>query len=78
MDGFYHSYLTEKSGMEEAGRVGAQMWLKAGKLSLRRLREVLEIGGNDVETLFKWLQVAPAFSGGVYERTFGTSDFTFD
>ena len=69
MDGFYHSFLTDKFGLEEAGRVGAEMWLKAGRLSLRRLREVLDIGGNDVETLFKWLQVDPAFSAGVYQRS---------
>lgn len=74
LDGFYHSFLTERFGLEEAGRLGAEMWLKAGRLSIRRLKEVLDIGGNDVETLFKWLQVDPAFSSGVYERSLELKD----
>ena len=74
MDGFYHTFLSEKFGIEEAGRHGTEMWLKAGGLSLRRLREVLKIGRNDVETFFKWLQMDPGFSSGVYERKFDIKD----
>ena len=74
IDGFYHSLLSEKFGIEEAGRFGTEMWIKAGRLALRRLREALDIRGNDVETLFKWLQVDPGFNGGVYERRFDLKD----
>ena len=69
MDGFYHTYLSQRFSIEEAGRVGVEIWQKASALTSRRLRKLLNIQGNDVEAMMKWLQVDPGLCSGVYDYT---------
>jgi hypothetical protein len=67
LDGLWYSFMREKFGEQIALELDTELWLKRGgtELEVRRIREAMNIWGDDVASVLKWLQVAPG-AGGIW------------
>ena len=53
IDGLYTTICQVKWGQDLAYKLNAEMWRRYGYADIRRVKEAMNIGGNDVEALFK-------------------------
>ena len=63
IDGVWTSLMRKKYGDKTAFDYDKEVWFSKGlELDIRQTVEALNIKGNDIPTLFKYLQFGPAFS----------------
>ena len=60
IDGIYVSACQAKWDLETAYELDAQHWKQSAHIDMRRVRQAVNIQGDDVETLFKCYQCMPA------------------
>ena len=60
IDGIYVSACQAKWDLETAYDLDAQHWKQSAHIDMRRVRQSVNIQGDDVETLFKCYQCMPA------------------
>ncbi|MCK5559558.1 MAG: hypothetical protein KAJ51_03150 [Thermoplasmata archaeon] len=56
VDGLYYIGIEEKFGTQAATEIDANVWAVMGKLEARRLREVLGIEPNDIESVAQYMK----------------------
>ena len=56
VDGLYYLGIEEEYGNEAATEIDRRVWEIMGKIEARRLKELLEIKGDDVPSMMKALQ----------------------
>jgi len=61
LDGFWYLTVQERQGNEEALAYDIAVWEKVCKYEMTRIKRQLKIGGNDITSLMKALQVCPWF-----------------
>src|SRR5512136_950080 len=59
IDGFWYLTVMDKWGNDEAFDCDRRVWEKAQLWEMKRVSAVLNIRGDDVATLFKYIQVSP-------------------
>ncbi len=59
IDGFWYLTVMNKWGNDEAFDCDVKVWEKAQLWEMKKISSVLNIRGDDVETLFKYMQVSP-------------------
>lgn len=59
IDGFWYLTVMNKWGNDEAFDCDVRVWEKAQLWEMKKISSVLNIRGDDVATLFKYLQVSP-------------------
>ncbi len=59
IDGFWYLTVMNKWGNDEAFDCDVRVWEKAQLWEMRKISSVLNIRGDDVATLFKYIQVSP-------------------
>jgi len=59
LDGVWYSLIREKYGEDVARELDAELWRREAPLEVRRNREAMNIWGDDVEAVLKFLQVDP-------------------
>jgi len=59
IDGFWYLTVMGKWGNDEAFDCDVKVWDKAQPFELKLITEVMNIHGNDVETVMKYIQVSP-------------------
>ena len=64
-DGMWGTLVGEKYGEQTAAELEIEMWHRLMPLDIGRWRKLLNLGGDDVETAFKFLQVHPLLT--IYE-----------
>jgi len=57
LDGIWYNLIRERFGEELARELDAEAWRRQTPLEVRWTRQALNIWGNDVEAVMKWLQV---------------------
>jgi len=65
LDGLWYNLIREKFGEKTASEWDWEIWKRATPLEVRRSREAMNIWGDDVASLFKFLQVDPG-AGGIW------------
>ena len=63
LGGIYYSWAKTKWGEDVAAELEAEVWRRAAYLDVRRAKEVMNIDGDDVATVFKVYQVDPGVIG---------------
>ena len=65
VDGLWHDMVKERYGDEVALELSTAIWLKRGgsQMEVRRVRQAMNILGDDVASYLKFLQVDPGFAG---------------
>jgi hypothetical protein len=56
VDGLYYLGIEEEYGTEAATEIDRRVWEVMGKIEARRLKDLLEIKGNDIPSMMKALQ----------------------
>ena len=72
LDGIHYSWAKELWGQDKAAELDAEVWRRAAHVDVRRAKQVMNIEGTDVATLFKIYQVDPGMFGKLdasYELT---------
>ncbi|MBL7119834.1 MAG: hypothetical protein ISS53_04020 [Dehalococcoidia bacterium] len=64
-DGMWGTIIGEKYGEQRAVELDTEMWHRLMPLDILRWKKLLNLGGDDVETVFKFLQVHPLLT--IYE-----------
>ncbi|MFO8010857.1 MAG: DUF6125 family protein [Dehalococcoidia bacterium] len=59
IDGYWYLNVMDKWGNDEAFECDLRVWEKAQPWEMKNVSEVLNIHGDDVATLMKYLQVSP-------------------
>lgn len=59
LDGLWYSLIRERFGEEVARELDAELWRREAPLEVRRVREAMNIRGDDVEAVLKFIQVDP-------------------
>jgi hypothetical protein len=68
VDGIWMTMTRERFGNEVACELDREIWTKRGTpVEIRRIREAMNIWGDDVESLFKYFQIHPQLTGLEYE-----------
>ncbi|NQT47707.1 MAG: hypothetical protein HQ578_01885, partial [Chloroflexi bacterium] len=57
LDGIWYSLIRERYGEDVARELDAELWRREAPLEVRRNREAMNIWGDDVESVLKFLQV---------------------
>ena len=57
LDGLWYSLIRERLGEQMARELDRELWKRAAHLEVRRVREAMNIWGEDVASVFKFLQV---------------------
>jgi hypothetical protein len=66
MDGFWQTRIAKMYGNEQGDALGTEVWSKEyPRHIIPRIMKVLNIQGNDVETLMKYWQLDPSMGKGV-------------
>jgi len=55
VDGLYFINIEDRRGTEEATEIDRSVWRVMGKLEARRLKQVLNIDGDDIQTVMRTL-----------------------
>lgn len=55
VDGLYYLFIEEKFGTKEATEIDRKVWEVMGKMEARKIKELLDIKGNDIPTVMKAL-----------------------
>jgi len=66
LDGLWHSLIRERFGEEMARELDSEIWRRATHLEVGRVREALNIKGNDLASFLKFLQVDPGAGGDIW------------
>ncbi|MFC1944868.1 DUF6125 family protein [Chloroflexota bacterium] len=69
IDGTWHKLMREKFNNNIAHQYESEVWTRFLPIDVRRSRKALNIWGNDVASLFKFLQVCPIF-GSIFDIEF--------
>ena len=67
LEGSWHMILRERFGDAATIEMDTTQWTRSTPRYHRRISRLLNIQGNNVETLFKALQLDPAFSLGFFD-----------
>ena len=68
VDGFWHSKVAEKYGMEQADAWGYEVWGEDWpRHMMPRVMAALNIHGDDVEALLKYIQLDPGLPKGIFD-----------
>jgi len=67
LEGNWQRILRERFGDAETIEMGITQWTRSTPRYHRRISNLLNIQGNNVETIFKALQFDPAFSPGFFD-----------
>ncbi|MCX5999031.1 MAG: hypothetical protein NTU41_05405 [Chloroflexi bacterium] len=67
LEGNWHSILREKYGDAATVELDIKQWIRTSPAYTRRLARTLNIRGDNVETIFKALQMDPAFSPSFFD-----------
>jgi len=57
LDGLWYSLIRERYGEDTARELDRELWRREAPLEVRRNREAMNIWGDDVESVLKFLQV---------------------
>lgn len=74
IDGIYTSACQAKWGREVAYELDRQQWRQSVQIDVRRVRQAVNIQGDDVETLFKCYQCMPAIMAKTPEVDYDLSN----
>ena len=66
LDGLWHSLMREKFGEQMANELDSEIWKRATALEVGRVREAMDIRGDDLVSFLKFLQVDPGAGGDVW------------
>lgn len=70
LDGFYQTTITKRHSIDETMKCAEQVWAMYAALEVPRIREILNIEGDDVESYFKVQQFLPSSPNHVFPRKF--------
>ena len=59
LDGFWYSLVKERFGEKVAGELDAELWKKMTWFELTQIQKALNIHGDDIATMCKFLQNSP-------------------
>jgi len=59
LDGIWYSLIRERFGEDMARELDAEIWRRETPLEVRRVREALNIWGDDVASVLKFIQTDP-------------------
>lgn len=65
LDGLWYSLIRERYGEDVARELDAELWRREAPLEVRRHREAMNIWGEDVESVLKFVQVDIG-AGGIF------------
>ena len=66
LDGLWYTLIRERFGEQMALELDTELWKRAAHLEVRRVREAMNIWGDDVASVLKFLQVDPG-GGGILD-----------
>jgi hypothetical protein len=74
-DGMWGTVVGEKYGDQAAVELDIEMWRRLMPLDIQRWRKLLNLGGDDVETVFKFLQPHPLLTIYEYQMELKNRDY---
>jgi hypothetical protein len=73
-DGMWGSVVGEKYGDQVSAELDIEMWHRLMPLDIQRWKKLLNLGGDDVENVFKFLQPHPLLTIYEYQLDLKNSD----